>query len=307
VISIYADDVAPNHAKPRDTARRLAHLLDFFGARTLEDLNKRSCAAYLTARGRQASARRELEDLRAAVRYHWGEGLCSGLTPVKLPDRSLPRERWLTRSEAARLLWAAWRLRERHFGRTAERARAKHVARFILVALYTGTRSSAILSAGFAPVEGRSWIDLEQGVFYRRTQGRAETKKRQPPVRLPPRLLAHLRRWHRQRLTIRSVVEWEGKPVRTIATAFATTREAAGLGRNVTPHTLRHTCATWLAQRGVPLWEAAGYLGMTVATFEKCYGHHHPDHQANAVAAFGRQAEKPRQQGSNIVPLLKIR
>ncbi|MEP7031659.1 MAG: site-specific integrase, partial [Pseudolabrys sp.] len=42
-----------------------------------------------------------------------------------------------------------------------------------------------------------------------------------------------------------------------------------------------------LAQRGVPPWEAAGFLGMTEQTFVDVYGHHHPDHQRAAVNAFG--------------------
>jgi site-specific recombinase XerD len=37
-------------------------------------------------------------------------------------------------------------------------------------------------------------------------------------------------------------------------------QKRAVLVENVTPHVLRHTCATWLMQRGVPLCEAAGYL-----------------------------------------------
>ena len=37
----------------------------------------------------------------------------------------------------------------------------------------------------------------------------------------------------------------------------------AGLLGNVTPQTLRHTATTWLTQRGVPIWEAAGFLGMS--------------------------------------------
>ncbi len=45
------------------------------------------------------------------------------------------------------------------------------------------------------PAVGRGHVDLEQGVFYRRAIGRRKTKKRQPPVKLPPRLLAHMRRW----------------------------------------------------------------------------------------------------------------
>ena len=36
----------------------------------------------------------------------------------------------------------------------------------------------------------------------------------------------------------------------------------AGLTGYVTPHTLRHTAATWLMQRGGPVWEAAGFPGM---------------------------------------------
>src|SRR5262245_65246085 len=96
--------------------------------------------AYVRQRGAQAAARRELEDLRAAIRHHWEAGLCAALTPVALPDRGQVRERWLTRNEAARLLWAAWRLRQRWRDGSRDRTTAQHVARFILVGLYTGTR-----------------------------------------------------------------------------------------------------------------------------------------------------------------------
>jgi integrase len=52
------------------------------------------------------------------------------------------------------------------------------------------------------------------------------------------------------------------------------------------PHTLRHTCATWLMQKGAPKWDACGFLGMTLETLEKNYGHHHPDHQRGAADAI---------------------
>jgi len=41
-------------------------------------------------------------------------------------------------------------------------------------------------------------------------------------------------------------------------------------------------------QNGADLWDAAGFLGMTVATLERVYGHHHPDHQASVRDAFRR-------------------
>lgn len=275
VIAIYSDEVADKHARPLETAARLGKVLDHFGGMTLAQVNKKTCGDYTAARGRRAAARRELEDLRAAVRHHWEAGLCSSLTPIVLPDRGQSRLRWLSRGEAARLLWSA-------------RAVGHHVARFILVGLYTGTRAGAICGAALRPTEGRGWIDLEHGVFYRRPAGKLETKKRQPPVRLPPRLLAHLRRWKRLRFSSRAVVEWHGRPVLRINKAFRSARALATLGTDVTPHTLRHTCATWLAQAGVPTWEAAGFLGMTVEMFERTYGHHHPDHQTRAVNAFNR-------------------
>jgi hypothetical protein len=40
-------------------------------------------------------------------------------------------------------------------------------------------------------------------------------------------------------------------------------------------------------QQGTDLWEAAGWLGMTVEQLEENYGHHHPDLQNEAAQAFG--------------------
>ncbi len=61
---------------------------------------------------------------------------------------------------------------------------------------------------------------------------------------------------------------------------------------NVTPHTLRHTAATWLMQAGVPVWTAAGYLGMSVEVLVNTYGHHHPDHLREAANAMGTRRQK---------------
>jgi len=109
-------------------------------------------------------------------------------------------------------------------------------------------------------------------------------------VRLPARLLAHLRRWARLGISSEAVIEWNGRPVKRVNKGFRSVRAAAGLGPEVVPHTLRHTCATWIAQAGVPVWEAAGFLGMSVETFEKVYGHHHPDYQQEVIEAFDHRS-----------------
>jgi hypothetical protein len=51
----------------------------------------------------------------------------------------------------------------------------------------------------------------------------------------------------------------------------------------VTPHVLRHTWATLAARAGVSMFEIAGVLGDSLATVQKNYLHHSPDHLRGAV------------------------
>lgn len=312
VVNVYLADVAATHARPHETAGRLVRILEFFGERALGEVNGKLCREYVVARTTPAAARRELEDLRAAINHYRQEGYVTSVPAVVMPEKPVARERWLTRSEAARLIWAAWRMKQSWKGRPSDRSTGQHVARFILVALYTGTRSGAICAAAIRPTPGRGFVDLERGVFYRRAQGTRETKKRQPPVRLPSRLLAHMRRWAATDVEIKTkargksatkgrkishdyVVDWNGRPVTSVKKAFRSACEAAGLGwyegegearrfrTDITPHIMRHTAATWLMQAGADPWEASGFLGMTPDVLINTYGHHHPDFQSDAA------------------------
>jgi integrase len=289
VLTLYLTDVVSKHARPQETKGRIREIDNFFRDRMLSYITGETCRAYVAQRSTLAAARRELEDLRAAINYHRRENLHDRLISVVLPKERLPRDRWLTRSEAARLVRSAWRYREIQKGQATCRYSRQHITRFILVGLYTGTRASAVCGAALQPTVGHGWIDLERGVFYRRAPGKRETKKRQPPVPLPSQLLAHLRRWKRQGQ--RFAVEWNGKPVKSIRKAFAGAVQEAGLSDDVIPHTLRHTAATWLMQAGTDMWQAAGFLGMTVEMLSARYGHHHPDHLSGATRAFKRHRE----------------
>nr|WP_239025321.1 tyrosine-type recombinase/integrase [Rhodoligotrophos defluvii] len=120
--------------------------------------------------------------------------------------------------------------------------------------------------------------------MYRRGQGQTETNKRRPPAPIPDRLVPHLRRW--RRLTTNGPVEYFGKLLLKERRAFTRARLLAGLDGDVTPHVLRHTCATWLLQARVPMWEVAGFLGTSEAVIRKTYGHHSPDHLSAARRAF---------------------
>jgi integrase len=102
-------------------------------------------------------------------------------------------------------------------------------------------------------------------------------------------LLAHLRRWQSRNLIATCFVEFNGKPVLSVKKGFRSAVRLAGLSGKVTPHTLRHTAATWLMQRGVAIWEAAGFLGMSPEVLQQTYGHHHPDYLHGAAAAIGQK------------------
>ncbi len=308
VLNIYLADKAPKHSDPSITKARIMTLAEWWGDKTLADINGTTCREYVAHRIAQprraakpdvtgnpprmvtaAGARRELEDLRSAINYHRTEGLCSEVVGVSLPEKSEPREDWLTRAEAARLIRAAWRARQRMAEGITDRMVGRHLARFVLVGVYTGTRHAAICSAAFNPAIGRGYIDLEAGVFYRRRQGARHTKKRQTPVRLPDRLLVHLRRWKRRGIAKHAVVEWNGKPIASVRKSFAAAAKAAGIDRHITPHILRHTAATWAMQRGLDVWAVAGWLGMSPEVLERVYGHHHPDFQRDVAEGMSGQ------------------
>jgi integrase len=246
----------------------------FWVSKSLADVTAKNCRAYVASRPvKPATARRELETLNAAIRFCARE---HG-TPIALvtyPAKAQPRTRWLTRQEAARLLWAAWRQGNRH------------LARFILIGLYTGTRHGAILKLQWQPNVSGGWVDLDRGVLHRRGTAQKETRKRQPPVRIPPRLLAHLHRWRGHDAGVSHIVHYGDKGIAKERRAWTRARIAAGLGHDVVPHALRHTAVTWRLQRGVSTWDTAGFVGMSEKTVREVYGHHSPDFQKAAAGSY---------------------
>jgi len=77
----------------------------------------------------------------------------------------------------------------------------------------SGRHCGGLASASPHAEPGRSHVDLERGIFYRKPIGKRITKKRQTPAPIPPRLLAHLRRWTDRKLIATCFVEFNGKPV----------------------------------------------------------------------------------------------
>jgi integrase len=273
LLADYAEERGPKTAAPWRIGAAIAVLAPFWEGRTVAGVTRETCARYVGLRGRSnGTARRELGVLRAAINHAHGEGRLTRTVVVHLPEGSQPRDRWLSRTEAAALLRAA--LRE-------PRVRL-YLPLFVLIGLYCGARKEAILSLRWTQ------IDLAAGRIDFNAPDARRTNKRRARIPIPMGLLAHLRRARRRGTDIGFVVHDSGARLGDVKRGFASACRHAGL-EGVSPHVLRHTCATWLMQAGVPIWEAAGFLGMTQETLERVYGHHHPDHlRAAADALTGR-------------------
>ena len=137
----------------------------------------------------------------------------------------------------------------------------------------------------WTPSASGGHFNLDAQTLIRAGDGEKPSKKRKPPVRIHKRLLPWLRRWRERDMAqgISVVCHYHGRQIEKLRRSWPTIREAAGLDDEVTPHVLRHTCVTGLLQAGVPIWEVAGYIGMSEETVRSVYGHHSPDHQSKVV------------------------
>ena len=172
----YGENHGPTTRRADLIGGAIIELVEFFGDRTLSIITSVTCNAYVRWRTQQvnarakkngkpiteSTARRELVVLGAALRWCWKEGKIDRLIPISLPPQPGPRQRHLNRSEVAALLAAAL-----GWDRRGVRHRMKinrHLARFILIALYTGTRHEAILRLRWVPNTDSGWIDLASGL-----------------------------------------------------------------------------------------------------------------------------------------------
>lgn len=298
ILLVYLEEKSPSTSRPKETEQAIARLNNFMGDRTISEIKGKLCRSYTAHRKTASGARRDLEWLRAALRHYHKEYGLDILPAVTLPEKSTPRERYLTRSEAAALLLACmgwekvgtgdnsyWQRRKYH--------RGTHLARLVLIGLYTGTRLGAILDLQWIRNTSGGWVDMDRGVIYRRADGeRVAHNKRKTPVRMARKLAFHMERWKRldgwgnDKIGLRPVVHYEGAAITKPHKAFRSARRAAGLSEDVTPHVLRHTRGTWLAQAGIPPGQAASSLGLTVAEYERTYLHNDPSFQQEAADAY---------------------
>lgn len=281
-LNLYAELHAPTTSAPERIGYAIDALLPFWEASMVGDVTDDTCRAYAKDRARSAgTVRKELGVLRAAINFAVKRGRVTIAPHVELPDKPEGRSRWLKRDEAVRLVIAARRVRSTAGLDYATSARS-YLPLFILLALYTGARKDALLSLRWPQV------DLDRRLIDFNPPDRVRTNKGRAVIPIPRRLMVLLRLARRRSGEMGYVLHQHGERLNDVKRSFARACRDAGL-TGVTPHTLRHTCGTWMAMDGVDLWQIAGWLGQTHARTTALYAHHHPDFLKGPLAAADRR------------------
>jgi len=283
------------------------YLRAWFGDMAVADLDQGDVDRYLAARargevswladgkkrgGRKAqpqSVRNELVALATAIRHcvrkrrfrdsNGAPLLKAAHVPTfDLPASARPRDRWLTRDEAARVLAAAKTLPP---GSKEDPARLPRAYRLAVMALYTAARRESICSLTLDRIllqtDPEKLAQGDYGMINFQEPGRPITGKRRGWVPIAAELHPIL-----TRVVAEAVNGYYLDKPKLPDCVFCAAVKRSGV-KGVSAHVLRHTWATWAAQDGVPLYDIAGVLHDTLATVEKYYAHHAPEHLRGAV------------------------
>jgi len=240
-----------------------------FGHLRPDQITREICRDYTAQRQQQGVALRgrptsdatilkELNIIRQALNWRGVQGAV-----IEAPSAPPPRDRHLTKAEFQRLL---------------EACGMAHIRLFMVLALSTAGRKSAILQLTWDRVDfDRNQIRLAV-VGERNRKGRAL-------VPMTDRLRSELLIAKDAALSP-YVVEYAGGPVLNIKKGFAAAVARAGLG-DITPHDLRHSAAVWMAEAGVSMDEIAQFLGHSDPRITyRVYARFSPEYLRKAASAL---------------------
>lgn len=201
---------------------------------------------------------KDLGFLRSALKYSKRDGGAL----FDLPSTPPPKDRYITKEEFDELL---------------EKATLPHVRLFLILAWTTAGRASALLQL--------TWdrIDFQRGQIRLGTGERG--RKGRATIPMLPAAREALRVAHKVAETDH-VIEWGGKPVKSMKRAFATAARLAGI-EDISPHVIRHSAAVAMAEKGVPMEEIGQFLGHTdLRVTYRIYARFSPGYLKRAAAAL---------------------
>lgn len=231
-----------------------------FGSLTAGDITIDICRAHIRDRRMagvsDGTLHTELGHLRTVLKWAADNRLIDHAPKIERPAKPEPKERYLTRAEAKRLIDAA---------------PLPHTKLAIRLMIATGARNAAALEL--------TWdrVDFEKNLIHLRNPFDKTRRKGRATVPVNRELREALLEAHKGALSP-FVVEWAGKPVKNITKAIKSAAKRAKLD-DVSPHVFRHSAAVWMAEDGHSMEEIAQYLGHSnTAITSRVYARFSPNH-----------------------------
>lgn len=317
-LEIHGPDMAPS-TLARTSAAMKSHILPAFGSTPVEELRALEIKKYEIARTAEGAApgtiAREWTILRAV--FNWAERVeLIERNPIKRngykPPKGATREAYFEPEEWRKFIgafddleaWETYRKKVRTLG-PLDRSGRRHgggrrpgsLATFsyltslrrrmvvIRAVLYTGTRLGEIVSLTWDAVDWRrGTITIAQS----KTSRKGKATKVLPISSALRELLMQLTQGIGKSPIFRSE-SGSAYIVRDIQRAFEVARNLAGSRRDLTPHSIRHTVATWLEIADVSDSKRAGILGHSLQSItSKVYSHAPAEYLLDAVEAIAR-------------------
>jgi integrase len=168
------------------------------------------------------------------------------------------------------------RLEVEEIARLFDAIEQEHLFMFVMLAVNTLSRPGAILELTI------DQCDLTRNLIHLNPEGRLQTKKRRPIVPISGTLKPFI-----EAIPSGHLVQFRGRPIQSIRTAWQKTIRHAGLPTSISPMTLRRTMARELRRRGVQPWDLAGLMGhITKESTTEIYAEYDPEYLKQAIQAI---------------------
>lgn len=281
VLARNLDRLAAEDKTTESTRSRYKRMVAFFGPNvTAADVSHTLCqdyAKHAAAQGRlnAMSVWGDLNALRSALRWAYSSGLIDQPRHERCWNIAKPegRTEQLTPDE---------------FWRWYDAATSAHIRLFLLIALLTSQRHTAICELKWVHVDfERGFIDFEAGMRKKSGTSRSILSKGYQKNRAIVAMTDTLRAALVGAKAVAQtpyVIEYQGRRCARVTEGVVNARVAAGLPKWVTPHVLRHTAASWAAEK-MDVEEVAYLTGhKDRRTLEGVYIHRRDGEKSRAAA-----------------------
>ena len=223
----------------------MRQILQVAGDTVISEISKKMIEKIMTDMQKMATnatVYKRMSQLRAVLHWSNEQGYCDRIEFPRLPSPHYKRFIPPTTDEISVLL---------HYA-------APHIQRVILIGVYLGAR------VGESELLKMTWNDVDVArrlVRIRCAQKNPGAEWREVPIRKT--LLPLFEQWQAEDLISGAMylINYNGSPVRSIKTAWASTLRRAGITRRIRPYDLRHAFATELIANGTDIGTVSQMMG----------------------------------------------